>query len=87
MTSHRREAVALFLGMRSWECPASLAKNESVHESESNLAGKFCVNATAAISRTKLNKNMPMFLQSSRFVRGKRIVPRIGIDRGETIFR
>jgi hypothetical protein len=56
-------------------------------ESVSNPAGKFYVNATAAISRAKLSKNMPMFLQSSRFVRGERIVPRIESDTRDKIFR
>jgi hypothetical protein len=72
---------------RSRNHPASFAKNESVSEPESNPAGKFCVNAIAGVSRRTLSANEPTFAQSSRFVRKKRIVPRIEIGLRVEIFR
>jgi len=74
-------------GFRSGKCPGSFSWNESFSESESILAGKFCVNAIAPIARAMLSRNPPMFPLSSRFVPIERIVPRIEIVFGVKIFR
>jgi hypothetical protein len=74
-------------GFRSGKRPGSFSWNESISESESILAGKFCVNAIAPIARPTLSRNAPMFLLMSCFVPIARIVPRIEIVSGETIFR
>ena len=81
------EAAAARRRLCSWECPASFAKNESLRESESNRAGKFCVNAVASIARAKLSTNAPMFRLSSSFVLKERIGPRIGMESCRKIFR
>jgi len=74
-------------GLRSGKCPGSFSRNESFSESEAILAGKFCVNAIASIARPTLSRNTPMFALMSRFVPIARIVPRIEIGFGATIFR
>jgi len=74
-------------GFRSGKCPGSLPWNESFSGSESILAGKFYVNAITPIAGAMLSRNTPMFPLSSRFVLIERIVPRIEIVFGATIFR
>jgi hypothetical protein len=74
-------------GFRSGKCPGSFSWNESFSDSKSILAGKFCVNAIAPIAGATLSRNTPMFLLMSRFVPMARIVPRIEIVFGATIFR
>jgi hypothetical protein len=68
MRRRRRKAAALFLGMSSF-----VRKERIAAESESNLAGQFCVNATASIARPVLTATAPMFRQMSRFVLEERI--------------
>jgi hypothetical protein len=82
MKSRRRKAAALFLGMSRF-----VRKERIASDSKTIRSGKFCVNAIAPIACQTLSRNAPMFLQSSCFVREGRIVPRIEIGFGATIFR